>query len=435
MNAQDGERRPRRAIDPDAHGPDEASAGGGWFWAIVGPPWMAAKRAGAALQERFGAVFARWAEAWRNLFLGQEQGEDVEVTPPVATALLLATVVVALTMYSWPLRDILPAPLFVVLAVAVLIGAFVTIRKASMRGSGQPWERGLRATQRRVGMVWWERLGALLALAGVVAAAILEPTVLPVAVGALLGFGVLLVQPPDARELRTVRQLPRLPEPELDPDQRGEDGEWTLPEGYVERNFAWSVHRAFGTDSHELTVQLHEPTYTRTKRLNPGHRWEGEVPRFDVYVVDGSTPDVERAASALSRLSRGRSYSTYEEVSLALALVQSIEYKTDLESTGKEEYWRYPIETLYDETGDCEDLTILAAAVLRRLGHAVVVLLLPGHAALGVEVPTGLPGRFVQHSGQRYYYCETTAKGWEVGEIPKDYIEADVHIVPIAAFT
>lgn len=57
-----------------------------------------------------------------------------------------------------------------------------------------------------------------------------------------------------------------------------------------------------------------------------------------------------------------------------------------------------------------------------------VTLLLPSHAALAVEVPSGLPGQFVQWEGKRTYYCETTGTGRAVGEIPGDYTSADAMI-------
>ena len=70
-------------------------------------------------------------------------------------------------------------------------------------------------------------------------------------------------------------------------------------------------------------------------------------------------------------------FSTYPEISNALAFVQSIQCSLDEATTGKSEYYRHPIETLYEVTGDCEDTTILAASTLQCMGHNVIVLVGP----------------------------------------------------------
>jgi len=40
---------------------------------------------------------------------------------------------------------------------------------------------------------------------------------------------------------------------------------------------------------------------------------------------------------------------------LAISFVKSLPYSYDIDTTGLEGYKRYPIETLADSTGDCED--------------------------------------------------------------------------------
>lgn len=390
---------------------------------ILGPPIEAALRVWRRITDRRDGVLGRVLDFWRFLFLGPEPDEEGEITPPAKTSLLLASVVLAVLMYAWPLSDILPTWLFVPLAVALVWFMYRAIQYASLHGSGNRWEGWLRSSERRAGLVWWERLGLLLAAGASVLAVVFKPALLPLTLAAALGFLVLLGQPPDAREPRTIRPLP----PPLPED----DDALTEEEGYVLRAFTWTMRHAWGADTHAVTVHLRQQTYEDTKASNPGRRWDGDTPLFADYIVDGTTPDIERAANELQGAAREHRYATYEEISLALSFVQSIPYSLDEESTGQSEYWRYPIETLYDETGDCEDTTILAAALLRRLGHSVVTLLLPEHAALGVEAPPGTPGRFVQHQGKSMYYCETTATGWEVGELPGHYDDAEVKVFAV----
>jgi hypothetical protein len=75
-----------------------------------------------------------------------------------------------------------------------------------------------------------------------------------------------------------------------------------------------------------------------------------------------------------------------------------LEYTSDLVTEGYDEYPRYPIETLVDKGGDCEDTAILAASIIRGMGYGVVLLVFPktadspGHCAVGVAGEAGMPG-------------------------------------------
>lgn len=417
-------------IDPDEVGEKTSE---GIVRPLFGPPVEALKRMWRAVQQRLAPLFGQISGFWRFLFIGPEPDEHGELTPPTKTALILASVMLGVALYSWPLKDILPSWIFVPLALIVLAFAYRGVQYASLRGSGSRWEGWLRQSERRPGLIWWERLGFLLALVlSIWAVVVGESSLLPLTLGMAMGFLVLLGQPPQRRELRTVRIVPPLPPP-VDPETE-DDEDSSYASEYVDRTFEWTTQHAFGADTHKVALKVHEPTYEHFKSINPGKRWDGDIPQFADYVVPGTSPDVERAAAKLLALSKERRYSTFEEISMALSFVQSILYTLDQDSKELEDYWRYPLETLYDETGDCEDTTILGLSLLRRLGHYVVGLGLPEHAALAVEAPPGTPGQFMLHEGRRLYFCETTARGWRVGEIPSEYTEADMKIVPIPKY-
>lgn len=401
-----------------------------WAHQLFGPPIEAARRFWRALIERLARALGATSGFWRFLWLGPEPDEAGDLTPPAHTAWLFATCLLALVCYGWPLWRWLPAWLFIPLAFVVFWLVKRAIEYASLRGSGHWMEEWLRATDPGTGLIWWERLGFLLGLAGSVLAVAIQPILLPLALCATAGFAALLAQDHPSRELRRVRELPPLPP--VTPDSPDKDKDENAARGYVGRTFDWTVRHAVRVDSHELTLLIHEPTYERFRDSNPGPRFEGEEPLFADFIVDGTTSDIERASAELHAIGESNGYSTYEEITLALAFVQAIKYSLDSESKGRTEYWRYPVETLYDQTGDCEDSTILAAALLRRLGHRVATLMPPEHAALAVEAPPGTPGEFFEFKGHRMYYCETTASGWAVGEVPRDYqgLEIPAFAVP-----
>jgi predicted transglutaminase-like cysteine proteinase len=104
---------------------------------------------------------------------------------------------------------------------------------------------------------------------------------------------------------------------------------------------------------------------------------------------------------------------------------KNILYVSDNETKGMLEYWRYPVETLVEKKGDCEDTAILFASILDALGYEVVLLFYildneTGHLSVGIHLGDGY-GEFIEdNSGKRYYYCETTNSMYQIGEIPSN---------------
>ena len=94
----------------------------------------------------------------------------------------------------------------------------------------------------------------------------------------------------------------------------------------------------------------------------------------------------------------------------------------------RKEYPKYPIETLLEQSGDCEDSSALLISLIEPLGYEAALILIPeawegyGHAAVGVNM-TGASGRYyIVNQGEEnemgYHYAETTALGWKLGEMP-----------------
>ncbi len=78
-----------------------------------------------------------------------------------------------------------------------------------------------------------------------------------------------------------------------------------------------------------------------------------------------------------------------EAVKLVLKFAQSLTYTTDNISTSSDEYPRYPVETLFEQTGDCEDTSLLAAAILTEMGYDTAFILFEefDHMGLGIYFP------------------------------------------------
>jgi hypothetical protein len=160
-------------------------------------------------------------------------------------------------------------------------------------------------------------------------------------------------------------------------------------------------------------IQYHQ----QPRNLNPNH--------FDAYVTV-SIPEIETLAAQLTQLGQAQNFDTYDQLCNTLAFVQQgIRYTADLSpQTGQLiEYPKYPLETLVEKKGDCEDQAILAAALLTCMGYKVALLILPPHVALGIAGFDNKLGSRVIHapSGITYLYAETTTPNWLPGEVPRQF--------------
>lgn len=143
-------------------------------------------------------------------------------------------------------------------------------------------------------------------------------------------------------------------------------------------------------------------------------------------------------------------YGSFNSIESIFEMLRETLYLDDI-YTGSAEYPKYPVETLYDRTGDCEDSAFLMASVLKAYFDMsgnyefakVALLKFPEHLAVGigfnseantvfVEGLTELYGYFPyawwEKDGYYYYYLETTSKDYLFGEMPAVYQGADTYI-------
>ena len=112
-----------------------------------------------------------------------------------------------------------------------------------------------------------------------------------------------------------------------------------------------------------------------------------------------------------------------EIINYVASFVQSLDYKKDSDIDDSYEYPRYPIETLFNNGGDCEDKAIITACMLDNLGYSVSLIRLPGHMAVGVNLSEdSLPT--YDYYVYDYYFLETTTEGKTVGFIPKEHVSS-----------
>ena len=136
--------------------------------------------------------------------------------------------------------------------------------------------------------------------------------------------------------------------------------------------------------------------------------------------------DLARKLEAIAR-------SETDKVEVALSYVQSLPYSYDSISKGKDEYVRYPIETLVDGCGDCEDKSVLLATILHEMNIDFVLLMAPNHMAVGVNCEPHYDATGFMFNGKKYYYAETTEIDFKIGQVPDNVALARIEVLPCDA--
>ena len=154
--------------------------------------------------------------------------------------------------------------------------------------------------------------------------------------------------------------------------------------------------------------------------------------RYDIpqLVEEGRTTIGNLTREFQRTFKQNRNWKRQDQVDFVLSFVQSLPYTLDDVTTGYDEFRRYAVETLIEGGGDCEDTTILVAAILRGLGEKTALIFTQGHIALGVS--GDFTGSSVTYNGIKYFYCETTGTGWTVGTLPASVSTKVDKIVPLS---
>jgi len=140
-------------------------------------------------------------------------------------------------------------------------------------------------------------------------------------------------------------------------------------------------------------------------------------------------PVVRDLARKLETMARSET----DRVEAALTYVQSLPYSYDSTSKGKDEYVRYPVETLVDGCGDCEDKSVLLMAILHEMNIGFVLLMAPDHMAVGVNCEPHNGATGFMFNGKKFYYAETTETDFKIGQVPDNVALARIEVLPCDA--
>jgi hypothetical protein len=204
----------------------------------------------------------------------------------------------------------------------------------------------------------------------------------------------------------------------------------------VENNDHYAVY-------HEWSYRGSIWTY-ETQILKSGYEYFRQRPRTPDYseYVDNPLDDewMEYLGNLLENSAKDKGWDDFDTVSFVLAFVQSWPYTSDDVTAGYDEYPRYPVETIVDGGGDCEDTSILFSSLVRAMGYGTVLLVLEEdeHMGVGVKISENIVNDWDRDYSLTYYtaadggiyaYCETSGEGWELGHKPEDLKSATATII------
>ncbi|MGB9756172.1 MAG: Ig-like domain-containing protein [Candidatus Bathyarchaeales archaeon] len=108
---------------------------------------------------------------------------------------------------------------------------------------------------------------------------------------------------------------------------------------------------------------------------------------------------------------------------------------------------KYPLETIVENSGDCDVFSLLAASVMKAKGMDVVLFdwTEESHMNIGVNLPEtpayarGGSVWYISYDSKRYYIAECTGycsganatSGWRVGECPDNLKHASATVIPL----
>jgi len=179
--------------------------------------------------------------------------------------------------------------------------------------------------------------------------------------------------------------------------------------GTLLRTFTWVY------DNHEWSISV--PLYPDVYEIYKGKEREID---YSLFVADADEV-VSLIAEKIFELGETYRLDEAEIPYLAASFVQSLPYTSDNVTTGFDDYTRFPYETVYENGGDCEDTSILTAALLKEMGFDVFLVKFSDHMGVAFRCPSSEFGYYYVYENRMYCYLETTGTNCDLGELHSKY--------------
>ncbi len=193
------------------------------------------------------------------------------------------------------------------------------------------------------------------------------------------------------------------------------------PFGYRSAEVATRVFRwTYGGEEFELGLTVPKDLYLYYLTR------EHDIPYEDWAVLASdplSRPYLRSLLNMLLSRARSRGYDEIQTLEFVASFVQHIPYNLEKDVImASGEYPRFPMETLMDYGGDCEDHAILLATLYMEMGYDVALVIVwgkpgfpLGHMGVAVALDSGR-GLSWEVGGKTYYYIDATQPSLRLGE-------------------
>ena len=218
--------------------------------------------------------------------------------------------------------------------------------------------------------------------------------------------------------------IERSPHPASLPDDSGDGYERDAIEGAYSLSFEGSTQG----QSWSVNFYIYKSSYVEAVK-QPRGRSRSE---YVAYAQQNGFAD--ELAGILSGEAEYNGFSgKRKQVEFVIDFVQNLPYVPDDVSKGFDDYTKFITETITEAGGDCEDTSIMLAAILQAepFGYDTVLIQPPGHMAVGIYGSDDLPGYYWTYEDRKYYYIETTGTGWGIGDLPDTYKDAEAYIYQV----
>lgn len=232
-----------------------------------------------------------------------------------------------------------------------------------------------------------------------------------------------------------------------------EEEEPENPDGDISRNYSWVLEKNYVNPNNlygNLTLFFTDARIKELRHINPFYAQRKEKHAKE-YILDmfhrlkehsDLTARTRYIASYITRVTSDvNSVDPLAKIQFTLDFVQEPNISFAANEDCKEidlfpEYIRWPEETLYDKTGDCNSKALLAAILFYHMGYNTLYMYsrVQQHAAVGIELSPKwekyenkertigdkpLSELTITFNGKKYLFCEITMDGFSIGGLLK----------------
>lgn len=197
---------------------------------------------------------------------------------------------------------------------------------------------------------------------------------------------------------------------------------------YIINKQSW---RDFAGNWHQMDFKIAENNVQKSKKNRHNFRYTRNFSwgNFYKHMADHDRPLLEHLYDSFSKIKQEKKLNRKQFAELIITSIQDIQYNYIKSGacTGNEDFPCVgnvrlgifaPVEFGASLQGDCDSRTVLLFVLLAKFNYDVAILNSNQykHSILGINIPS--TGKYKIRNRKKYYFVETTAKNYTVGNLP-----------------